>query len=421
MLTGKTWSEPRNVNVNTPPSKPVKLAIINAALVHEHAQARWRMLSERYPVDVSLLIPNKWEQFNVWNTHQSWRPKELHQGRFHVIPLPTRSVRADWYFPSLFGVMRELRPDLVYVIQNEMAWTLSHTILCRDLLRARTKIMFFTMHALGIKLPRLYHKLRWLYNRRGVAAALCHYPGCMQSLRNGGFNKPVFLQTQVGVDQSVFFPDESLGQACRAELGIGDGTFVVGCVARLTEEKGIMDLLAALPIPGTDWKLLVLGEGVLREQFRDLARARGIGDRVIMTGLVPPNEVAKFLRAMDCLVHVPHTTSHWIETFSLAVAQAMATQRPVIGSDTGSVPWQVRDCGIIVKERAPEEVHRALVSLGTDRKLREHLGALAYRRATANFCISAMTDNFYSIMKQVLSNDFGASGDSDAQAHAHLA
>jgi glycosyltransferase involved in cell wall biosynthesis len=399
----------------------IRLVVICAALVREHAHARWRMLSERYPIDVTLLVPNYWEQ-NEWNTKLKWQPEEKHDGRFHVLPLRTKVLWGDWVFPSLGAVLKRLRPDLIYVIQGEMARQLSHTILCRDIYCRKAKIIFFTMNALKSDRTRwrFYHKLRWAHIRRGVEAAICHYPGCLEALRDMDFKKPIFLQTQVGVDACVFRPDENMRRKYRAELGVHDQTFLLGCAIRLTEEKGILDLLSALPVPNVDWKLLLVGEGILRGKVQEIVTARGISDRVIMTGLVQPNDVAGLMQAMDCLVHIPHCTHFWIETFSLTVAQAMAVGLPVIGSNPGSVSWQVREGGIIVRERDAQAVQNAIIELASDLEKRKHLGTLAYEQAQVRFCIAGLTDSFHSIIGQVLSGNYKSSGDVEAHDNAHI-
>ena len=105
----------------------------------------------------------------------------------------------------------------------------------------------------------------------------------------------------------------------RARLGIGPSDFVVGTVARLAEHKGhddLLDALGELLRANAGWRLLWVGDGWWRQRLADRARAMGLGiaehDRpgprpagaqVILTGLVPPEEVPPMIRAMDVLAH----------------------------------------------------------------------------------------------------------------------
>jgi glycosyltransferase involved in cell wall biosynthesis len=93
----------------------------------------------------------------------------------------------------------------------------------------------------------------------------------------------------------------------RAALGLATGDFIIGTVARLAQHKGHDDLLDALAADlknHPNWKLLWVGDGWWRERLTARARALGLGsDRVILTGLVPPERVPGLIRAMDVLAH----------------------------------------------------------------------------------------------------------------------
>ena len=80
-------------------------------------------------------------------------------------------------------------------------------------------------------------------------------------------------------------------------------------------------------------------------------KENGLQDKIILTGFIETwQDMAKYWNALDCAVHMPLTTPMWEETFSLALVQAMITGLPVIASSSGSVPYQVGDEGIIIKE-----------------------------------------------------------------------
>ncbi len=92
----------------------------------------------------------------------------------------------------------------------------------------------------------------------------------------------------------------------RAALGLNDRHFVVGTVARLAQHKGHDDLLDALGEDlraNADWRLLWVGDGWWRERLLERVRVMGVSDRVITTGLVPPERVGAMIRAMDVLAH----------------------------------------------------------------------------------------------------------------------
>jgi glycosyltransferase involved in cell wall biosynthesis len=142
-----------------------------------------------------------------------------------------------------------------------------------------------------------------------------------------GIGRPEqYVTVYSGMETARFLsgPARDSREAVRRELGIGDADFVIGTVARLAEHKGHDDILEALgatlkATPGM--KLLWVGDGWWRERLLSKARALGLvvremnlggsgagddgmaGAQVILTGLVPPDEVARHIRAMDVLAH----------------------------------------------------------------------------------------------------------------------
>jgi glycosyltransferase involved in cell wall biosynthesis len=120
--------------------------------------------------------------------------------------------------------------------------------------------------------------------------------------------------------------------AIRRALGFADNDFVVGTVARLAEHKGhddILDACAADLRVNPSWKLLWVGDGWWRERLLARVDALGLKGRVITTGLVPSEQVAAQMRAMDVLVHPSYR-----EGLPRTVPQALLCGVPVVAYDT---------------------------------------------------------------------------------------
>jgi len=119
--------------------------------------------------------------------------------------------------------------------------------------------------------------------------------------------------------------------ALRRQLGLDEDHFVIGKIARLFRLKGHADLLAAfqtiLPqIPQA--RLLLVGDGALRNEIENQVRTLGLQGKVIFTGLVPPGEVPRYVGIMDCLAHLSSR-----EALSRALPQALAAAKPVVAYD----------------------------------------------------------------------------------------
>lgn len=89
----------------------------------------------------------------------------------------------------------------------------------------------------------------------------------------------------------------------RAELGIGEDTFVVGHVARLTKVKNhrfSVDILKELLAREPDSILLLVGDGPLRDEITAYAKNLGVESKVRMVGVV--SDVYDYEQAMDAFI-----------------------------------------------------------------------------------------------------------------------
>jgi glycosyltransferase involved in cell wall biosynthesis len=104
-------------------------------------------------------------------------------------------------------------------------------------------------------------------------------------------------------------------------------------VGLLVERKGLLDLLAALAVPGVlppDARLTVVGDGPQRAEAERAAQAPPLAGRVTFLGFRP--DVPALLATADALV-LPSL----MEQQPLVVAEAMAAGKPVVATDTGGV------------------------------------------------------------------------------------
>lgn len=124
-------------------------------------------------------------------------------------------------------------------------------------------------------------------------------------------------------------------QVAAARRRWGGGGPLVLYSGRLVYEKGVHDLLAALPRlrrrhPGI--RLVVAGSGPTEAELHALARRLRLGRSVTFAGFVPDAELAGLAAAADCAV-VPSV----YEPFGLVALEAAAAGTPVVVSDVGGL------------------------------------------------------------------------------------
>jgi glycosyltransferase involved in cell wall biosynthesis len=114
---------------------------------------------------------------------------------------------------------------------------------------------------------------------------------------------------------------------------------VVGICAvlrREKEHKDLIDAVARLRDAGQRWKLLIVGDGAMRESLEQQIARLGLQDDVKITGF--QSDVRPYLAICDAVALVSTA-----ETFSIAALEAMSMGKPMIMSDVGGATEQVTD------------------------------------------------------------------------------
>jgi rhamnosyl/mannosyltransferase len=189
-------------------------------------------------------------------------------------------------------------------------------------------------------------------------------------------------------------------EARAAELRARHGGPLLLAVGRLVYYKGLEWAIRAMR--GVEARLLVVGDGPLRGALEALARACGVGGKVLFVGEVPHGEMVSYYLASDAFVFPSVARS---EAFGIAQLEAMACGLPVVNTalDSG-VPFVSRDgdTGVTVPPCDAEALGSALRDLLGDPARRAALGGRARRRVELDFGKEAMARRVLSIYGEVV-------------------
>jgi glycosyltransferase involved in cell wall biosynthesis len=185
--------------------------------------------------------------------------------------------------------------------------------------------------------------------------------------------------------------------ALRHQLGLDKQHFVIGKIGRLFKLKGHADLLKAFAkiLPGApEARLLFVGDGLLRREIESQIHDLGLAGRVILTGLVPPGEVARYVGIMDCLAHLSRR-----EALSRALPQALAAGKPVVAYDFDGADEVCleNETGFIIKTGDISGAAQRLSQLAGDLELRKRLGQQGQNFVRENFSIEKMVNDQYDV------------------------
>src|SRR5205085_47125 len=113
-----------------------------------------------------------------------------------------------------------------------------------------------------------------------------------------------------------------------------------------------------------------------------IARAEGVGDRVLFVGRRPRAALRCYYSAADLFLTTP-----WYEPFGITPLEAMASGTPVIGANVGGIKFSVRDgeTGYLVPPEDPELLAERVAHLYQTPKLLTVFRRMAIRRANDLF------------------------------------
>jgi glycosyltransferase involved in cell wall biosynthesis len=214
-----------------------------------------------------------------------------------------------------------------------------------------------------------------------------------ESMVRRGYPKERGRIMTLAVDLDAFKPlAPERKQAVARELGLHPP--ILAYVGRLTRPKGIDLMMRAMDAVGgsTQWSMLVMGAGPMEADLRNWAAARGWSDRVQIR-LVPHRDVPAYLGAADLLLAPSQTGPRWREQFGRMVIEAFAGGVPVLGSDSGEIPYVIGDAGKILPESDADAWARAIVEVIGSEKLRADMVRRGLERVQA-YSVAAVAQQY---------------------------
>lgn len=197
-----------------------------------------------------------------------------------------------------------------------------------------------------------------------------------------------------GIDCEVFSPDARSRSEIRQSFAVDREIKVFIAVGRLFEAKDYPNLLNAFAQASTSLThscLWIVGDGPLRADLEARAGTLGLTGRVRFLGV--RHDIPALLRAADVFV----LSSAW-EGFGLVVAEAMATETPVVATNCGGVKEVVGDCGYLVPPCDSKALAIAMIEAASLSDVQvKAMGQRARQRIVARFSLDRTVDSWLDI------------------------
>lgn len=352
----------------------------------------FRRLAEIPGVTLTILIPERWD-LGLLSEARPPATSGPYSIRALPVAFPFRRHEALAWYRGLDAALSELRPDVVYSLEEPysvMGWQVARW---KDRHAPRTRLVFACLQNIPKRYPYPFRRMMRRVFAASDGAVACNSE-VVEVLRGWGYVKDIEL-TPLGIEPEIFRPVE------RGALAVpwAEARFVVGYVGRLIEAKGVRDLLEAFMRARIRGAVLVfVGGGPEEAALRTASAGR---DNVHFIPAVPRSELAAWYAAFDVLVLPSRTRPRWKEQFGRVLAEAMACGTPVVGSDSGSIPEVIGGAGRVFPEGDVEALARTLTELADNPAMRDSLRDQGLRRFTEAYDARAVMTRLHRFLTAV--------------------
>lgn len=230
----------------------------------------------------------------------------------------------------------------------------------------------------------------------GVSGAVAEY--LKRTVSAFGDDNTLAINNAIDIDQAraSMLPRAS----ARTDLGLAPDGIIIGCIGRLVPVKGhavLINAFAQIATRYPDVSVAIIGEGRERPVLEALIAHHGLEHRVFLLGA--HNDALRYVKAFDIFA-----MPSFSEGLPLALLEALAGERPVVGSDIPSMAPILRSCGGSICQPGDEaDLSMKLIALlEIDSDELKKKGAFGYEYLCNQHAIEDFQKNYLSLMNTML-------------------
>lgn len=372
----------------------MRVLMISKALVSGTSQRKLEELAKCPGCELTLVTPPYWQSDD--GSKQMLERLYTSGYRMIVTPLTFNGNFHLHYYPRLGSIMREVRPEIVHIDEEPYNFATFHAMRLARAVKARA--LFFTWQNLYRSYPPPFRQME-LYNYRRAAVALAGNREAAEVLRSKDYRGPIRILPQFGFDTDIYRRSEP-----RPSRTAGD-PFTLGFLGRLVENKGLPTMIEALTHLPDYCRAVFIGHGPMKSVLEEQAARLGVTDRVVFKPGVPTYEVPRELAQLDVLVLPSLTRPNWKEQFGRVLCEAMACETPVIGSDSGEIPYVIADAGLVFPEGDAEALSERVQQLLDNPQLYAQLAQKGRQRVLENYTQESIARQTFEVYREMMEGD----------------
>jgi glycosyltransferase involved in cell wall biosynthesis len=342
--------------------------------------------------ELIIVTPSNWE--NEYGSQIV--PERWHEYRGQLVNIPvwkSGNIPLHLYRSIFIPLLREFEPDAIYVHHEPYAAATAQVYLANRL-SLRRPIGFYSAQNILKSYPppfrqteqAIFHSSQFAFPVSQSVEQVLHKKGC----------KEMTTVLPLGIDPEVYFPHPQ-AQKVADNLRRSEKEILIGYLGRISAEKGLKTLLYALKqLENLSWRLIVVGSGSYEAEFEAIAQNLQLQARINRLGYVPHVEAPLYLSAFDVLVLPSETRPNWKEQFGRVIIEAIACGTPVVGSDSGEIPYllQATGGGLTFPEGQPDALAEKLKQLIINSSLRSQLVGQSRPIVLQNYTNSSLAQRF---------------------------
>jgi glycosyltransferase involved in cell wall biosynthesis len=196
-----------------------------------------------------------------------------------------------------------------------------------------------------------------------------------------GFTHHRVFDSPVGADLDLFHPFQD-NSTLKNELGLSEkvllyqGQIDAGNYAKLFVSAASM-VINEIP----DVSVVLVGGGFRLPETKESAKLAGVDNKILFTGYIRQEEVAKYIAASDVCVATFEANEITVAKSPLKIAEYLASGKPIVASNIGDVPKMIDGAGILVPPGDIKETSKQIIALIKDPDRRKELSVIARKRA----------------------------------------
>lgn len=314
----------------------MRVLMISKALVVGIYQRKLESIARHDGIDLTVVVPSEWR-----DPSGTQALEYAHTEGYRLIAAPVR-FNGDYHlhhYPTLPHLLHQYAPHIVHIDEEPYNLATWHALYHAK--KVGAKAVFFAWQNIYRRYPPPFMwGERWTL--RAAHGAIAGTPSAAQVLRDKGCTLPMLVLPQFGVDPQDFAPSDP-----------PEGPPVIGFVGRLRPEKGVDILLRAaarLRDQGRDFQVVIVGQGPEREALQALVTELSLEAQVRFVGPVKSTEIRHLYASLSALVLPSRTTPSWKEQFGRVLIEAMSCGVPVIGAQSGDIPYVIGGAGLTFAE-----------------------------------------------------------------------